>query len=57
MNLPQDPRKLSDNELGTITKILLGKVLTKEQSDQLHELITLTTHISSGAATDFGLGE
>jgi len=40
-----DPRDLCDEEFGTISRILIGKVLTREQSHELHELITLTTTV------------
>ena len=40
-----DPRDLSDEEFGTIARMLLGKVLTIEQSNRLHEIIRLTTTV------------
>ena len=40
-----DPREVSDEELGVITRVIIGKILTAEQSSMLHELITLTTTV------------
>ncbi len=40
-----DPTELSDRDLGAITRVLIGKVLSRKQASALHELITLTTTV------------